>query len=322
MGNIIVTGGAGFIGSHFLDLLDKKIESKIYVLDNLNYASNIQNVPKGSKFEFVWCDISNEDHVNYIFQKLKPNKVFHFAAESHVDNSIRNYRPFLEVNVIGTINLMNASLSVGVDKFHFISTDEVYGSLNYEDKELFKETTPIDPRNPYSASKAAAEHYVKTWHNTYQLPFLITSSSNNYGPRQHYEKLIPKLITNSLNNKITYLYGGGHQIRDWLFVSDHCQAIWQLDQKNIINEKFNIGGDCELQNIILCKKVLDILDKSYDLLQPSYEDNIINSSRPGQDQRYGTDFSKITKFIGWKPTVEFDLALESTVRWYYDKVVE
>ena len=322
MENIIVTGGAGFIGSHFLDLLEKKIDTKIYILDNLNYASNIENIPKSTQFEFLWCDISNEEHVNYIFKKYKPIKIFHFAAESHVDNSIKNYRPFLEVNVIGTINLMNASLLVGVEKFHFISTDEVYGSLGYEDNELFTETTPIDPGNPYSASKAAAEHYIKTWHNTYQLPFLITSCSNNFGPRQHYEKLIPKLIKNAINNKVTYMYGGGHQIRDWLFVGDHCQAIWQLDEQGIINEKFNIGGRCELQNIVLSKKVMDILEKPYDLLEPSYEDHIINSFRPGQDQRYGTDFSKITKYIGWQPYSDFDEELELTVRWYLDKLVK
>ena len=178
----LVTGGAGFIGSNFLHYISKDTDliEPVIVIDNLSYAADQKFIPDTDQFIFEWCDISNERNVNYIFEKYKPRKVFHFAAESHVDRSIKNYRPFLESNVIGTINLLNASLKAEVEKFHHISTDEVYGSLEYWDKILFKETTPYDPRNPYSASKAASDYFVKTWHNTYGIPYLITNCSNNY----------------------------------------------------------------------------------------------------------------------------------------------
>ena len=327
MVDIIVTGGAGFIGSHFLHFLQEKVSSKIVILDNLTYAADIRNIPKTSQFEFVWCDISNEQHVNYIFEKYKPKKVFHFAAESHVDNSIKNYRPFLESNIIGTINLLNASLEVELEKFHHVSTDEVYGSLDYNDTELFLESTQIDPRNPYSASKAAAEHYVRSWNNTYQLPYIITSCSNNYGPNQHHEKLIPRVIKNALANEKTYMFGGGHQIRDWLYVTDHCNAIWEIEEKKIINDKFNIGGDCELQNIEVTKMILDKLNKPYDLIGFSDKDEIHpkgeNPSapyfRPGQDSRYGTDFSKLNSKTGWNPIINFEDGLNKTIESYLSK---
>ena len=315
---IIVTGGAGFIGSHFLEYIKDRTDSKIIVLDKLTYAANKNNIPNSPNIEFLWCDIANEDHINYIFNKYKPKNIYHFAAESHVDNSIKNYRPFLESNVIGTINLLNASLSCNIEKFHHISTDEVYGSLDYDDTELFKETTQINPRNPYSASKAAAEHYVTSWNNTYDLPYIITSCSNNYGPHQHHEKLIPRVIKNALSDNKTYMFGGGHQIRDWIYVEDHCEAIWKIEENKVINEKFNIGGDCELQNIVVTKKILDLLSKSHDLCAISSKDDIHPAPyfRPGQDSRYGTDFSKLKEFIGWTPKTDFDSGLKKTLDWY------
>lgn len=308
----LVTGGAGFIGSNFLHYMKKVTNEKVIVLDNLTYAADLRFIPEDPQFEFVWCDITNENHVDYIFRKYKPRKVFHFAAESHVDNSITNYRPFLESNVVGTINLLNASLSVDVQKFHHISTDEVYGSLEYEDTELFTEETPYDPRNPYSASKAASDHYVRTWHNTYGLPYLITNCSNNYGPHQHSEKLIPKVINNALKDQVTYMYGGGQQIRDWLYVYDHCRAIWTLEEQRVMNDRFNIGGDCELQNIEVTKKILDILDKPHSLID-------VSNARPGQDKRYGMSFEKLTQRTGWIPHFDFDAALKMTVDWYLQK---
>ena len=304
---ILVTGGAGFIGSNFLHYLHKVTEEKVVVLDSLTYAANEKYIP--DHCEFIWCDIRNEEHVNYIFNKYRPTKVFHFAAESHVDRSIGNSNPFISTNINGTINLLNASLSVEVEKFHHISTDEVYGSLDYDDTELFKETTPYDPRNPYSATKAAAEHFVTSWHNTYGLPYLITSSSNNYGPGQHEEKLIPKVVTNAMKDEITYMHDGGEQIRDWIHVNDHCDAILTLDKQNVINDKFNIGGGCELQNIQVTKKILDLLDKPYSLIG-------VDNARPGVDKRYGTDFSKLTERTGWIPQVEFDKGLSETVDFY------
>jgi dTDP-glucose 4,6-dehydratase len=305
----LVTGGAGFIGSNFLHYMQKVTNEKVIVLDNLTYAADMRFIPQDSQFEFVWCDITNEQHVDHIFHKYKPRKVFHFAAESHVDNSIKNYRPFLESNVVGTINLLNASVAIDLQKFHHISTDEVYGSLEYDDENLFTEDTPYDPRNPYSASKAASDHYVKTWHNTYGLPYVITNCSNNYGPHQHREKLIPKVIDNALNDKVTYMYGGGHQIRDWLYVHDHCRAIWTIEEQRILNDNFNIGGGCELQNIKVTKKILDILDKPHSLVG-------VSTGRPGQDKRYGMSYDKLTQRTGWIPHMDFDSALEMTVDWY------
>ena len=308
----MVTGGAGFIGSNFLHFLTEKTSEPIVVLDNLTYAGDMRFIPVTKQVKFEWCDISNEDHVLFLFEKYKPRKIWHFAAESHVDNSIANYRPFLEANVVGTINLLNASLNVEVDKFHHISTDEVYGSLDYDDTELFTEETPYNPKNPYSASKAASDHYVKTWHNTYDLPYLITNCSNNYGLRQHVEKLIPKVIGRALIDDVTYMYGGGQQVRDWLYVKDHCEAIWSLEEQGIINNHFNIGGGCEMRNIDVTKKILDLLKKPYDLIGISHE-------RPGQDKRYGINYDKLTKCTGWKPRTDFEYGLRTTVSWYLER---
>tara|TARA_Y100001963_G_scaffold88909_1_gene122854 strand:+ start:374 stop:1303 length:930 start_codon:yes stop_codon:yes gene_type:complete len=307
--SIVVTGGAGFIGSNFVHFLLGVTDEEIVVIDNLTYAANKDYVPRQATF--IECDISDQDHVDEVFQKHKPSKIFNFAAESHVDSSIANVDPFITTNIIGTVNLLRSSVKYNVQKFHHVSTDEVYGSLEYGSEQLFREDTPYDPRNPYSASKAAAEHMVKAWHNTYGLPYLITSAANNYGPRQHKEKLVPKVIDNALNNRVTNMYGGGQQIRDWIYVDDHCNAIWTLDQQNIINDKFNIASGCELPNIVITKKILDLLDKPHSLIG-------VSNDRPGQDQRYGTDFSKLTHRTGWSPNKKFEDGLKQTVEWYLD----
>ena len=307
---IIVTGGAGFIGSNFLHHLTKVTDEEVVVLDNITYAANESYIP--SQHKFIWCDISDAEHVEYIFNKVKPTKVFNFAAESHVDNSIKDVTPFISTNITGTVNLLRSSVTHEVEKFHHISTDEVYGSLEYGEEGLFTEETPYDPRNPYSATKAAAEHMVRTWYNTYGLPYLITSSSNNYGPGQHEEKLIPKVIKNALNDEITYMHDGGEQIRDWMHVDDHCCAIWTLDQKKVLNDKFNIGGGCEVQNIEVTRKILDMLNKPHSLIG-------VSNDRPGVDKRYGTDFSKLTERTGWVPQIPFDAGLGGTVRFYMNK---
>ena len=307
---IIVTGGAGFIGSNFLHYLTKVTDEEVVVLDNITYAANESYIP--SQHKFMWCDISDTEHVEYIFNKFKPTKVFNFAAESHVDNSIKDVTPFITTNITGTVNLLRSSVTHEVEKFHHISTDEVYGSLEYGEEGLFTEETPYDPRNPYSATKAAAEHMVRTWHNTYGLPYLITSSSNNYGPGQHEEKLIPKVIKNALNDEITYMHDGGEQIRDWMHVDDHCCAIWTLDEKKVLNDKFNIGGGCEMQNIEVTRKILDMVNKPHSLIG-------VSNDRPGVDKRYGTDFSKLTKRTGWVPQIPFDAGLGGTVRFYMNK---
>ena len=307
---IIVTGGAGFIGSNFLHHLTKVTDEEVVVLDNITYAANESYIP--SQHKFIWCDISDAEHVEYIFNKVKPTKVFNFAAESHVDNSIKDVTPFINTNITGTVNLLRSSVTHEVEKFHHISTDEVYGSLEYGEEGLFTEKTPYDPRNPYSATKAAAEHMVRTWYNTYGLPYLITSSSNNYGPGQHEEKLIPKVIKNALNDEITYMHDGGEQIRDWMHVDDHCCAIWTLDEKKVLNDKFNIGGGCEVQNIEVTRKILDMLNKPHSLIG-------VSNDRPGVDKRYGTDFSKLTERTGWVPQIPFDAGLGGTVRFYMNK---
>jgi len=310
---IIVTGGAGFIGSNFLHHLTRVTDEEVVVLDNITYAANESYIP--SQHKFIWCDISDAEHVEYIFNKVKPTKVFNFAAESHVDNSIKDVTPFISTNITGTVNLLRSSVTHEVEKFHHISTDEVYGSLEYGEEGLFTEETPYDPRNPYSATKAAAEHMVRTWYNTYGLPYLITSSSNNYGPGQHEEKLIPKVIKNALNDEITYMHDGGEQIRDWMHVDDHCCAIWTLDEKKVLNDKFNIGGGCEVQNIEVTRMILDMLNKPHSLIG-------VSNDRPGVDKRYGTDFSKLTKRTGWVPQIPFDAGLGGTVKFYTDKYLQ
>ena len=307
---LLVTGGAGFIGSNFLHYLLTVTDEEIVVVDSITYAANKEYVP--SQCTLVECDIGDKEHVDEVFAKYKPRKVFNFAAESHVDNSIKDVDPFIRTNITGTCNLLRASVDNDVHKFHHVSTDEVYGSLEYDDTKLFSEDTPYDPRNPYSASKAGAEHMVRTWNNTYGLPYLITSAANNYGPRQHPEKLIPKVIDNALNNRVTNMYGGGQQIRDWIYVEDHCRAIWTLDEQNILNDKFNISAGHELPNIEVTKKILSILDKPHTLIGTSNE-------RPGQDQRYATDYSKLRKKTGWIPKAKFDEALKDTVEWYLNQ---
>ena len=189
----------------------------------------------------------------------------------------------------------------------------MYGSLEYDDVELFKETTPYDPRNPYSASKAASDYFVKTWHNTYGIPYLITNCSNNYGPHQHVEKLIPLVVSNALQDKVTYMHQGGHQVRDWLYVYDHCAAIWELEWQGIINNHFNIGGGCEMRNIDVTKMILSLMKKPYTLIG-------INDERPGIDKRYGMDYNKMTQWTTWKPFTDFDLGLRATVTWYLDRL--
>jgi dTDP-glucose 4,6-dehydratase len=311
---ILVTGAAGFIGSNFLHYIHKKTDDEIVIVDNLTYASDIKFIDKlidNKRVKFIEIDIADEQAVDELFVSYKPNIVFHFAAESHVDNSIRNYRPFIQANILGTINLLNASRDV-VDKFHHISTDEVFGSLEYDDPNIFTEETLYNPRNPYSASKAASDYFVKAWHNTYGVPYLITNCSNNYGPRQHPEKLIPLTITNAINDRMTYMHGGGNQIRDWLYVKDHCEAIWMLYEQGIMNDTFNIGGSCEKKNIDVVKDILDILGKSHDLIG-------VTADRPGHDKRYAMDHSKLTNAIGWKPGDKWLENINSTIQWYLSR---
>ena len=301
---ILVTGGAGFIGSNFLQHLKIVTDEEIVCVDKLTYAGKRNNVP--SKAKLYVADIAGEDAIKTIFERHDIKTVFHFAAESHVDNSIKDCSEFIRTNIVGTVNLLNASLKHNVEKFMHISTDEVYGSI---ENGSFTEETNYDPRNPYSASKASSDHFVRAFHNTYGLPTVITNCSNNYGPRQHKEKLIPQTILNLLNDKKIPVYGDGKQIRDWLYVQDHCEALIEVWKRGVVGEKYNIGGECEVQNIDLIKKIISLMGK---------DDSMIEyvKDRPGHDRRYSTDISKITKDLNWKPRFDIDDGLTKTIEWY------
>jgi dTDP-glucose 4,6-dehydratase len=301
---ILVTGGAGFIGSNFLQHLKIVTDEEIVCVDKLTYAGKRNNVP--SKAKLYVADIAGEDAIKTIFERHDIKTVFHFAAESHVDNSIKDCSEFIRTNIVGTVNLLNASLKHNVEKFMHISTDEVYGSI---ENGSFTEETNYDPRNPYSASKASSDHFVKAFHNTYGLPTVITNCSNNYGPRQHKEKLIPQTILNLLNDKKIPVYGDGKQIRDWLYVQDHCEALIEVWKHGVVGEKYNIGGECEVQNIDLIKKIISLMGKDETMIE-------YVKDRPGHDRRYSTDISKITKDLNWKPRFDIDDGLTKTIEWY------
>ena len=301
---ILVTGGAGFIGSNFLQHLKIVTDEEIVCVDKLTYAGKRNNVP--SKAKLYVADIAREDAIKTIFERHDIKTVFHFAAESHVDNSIKDCSEFIRTNIVGTVNLLNASLKHNVEKFMHISTDEVYGSI---ENGSFTEKTNYDPRNPYSASKASSDHFVRAFHNTYGLPTVITNCSNNYGPRQHKEKLIPQTILNLLNDKKIPVYGDGKQIRDWLYVQDHCEALIEVWKHGVVGEKYNIGGECEVQNIDLIKKIISLMGKDESMIE-------YVKDRPGHDRRYSTDISKITKDLNWKPRFDIDDGLTKTIEWY------
>ena len=301
---ILVTGGAGFIGSHLLESLVNYCDDEIVCIDALTYASDKNNIP--SKVLLYPYDISNKDEVSEVFAAYKPNYVFHLAAESHVDNSIEDCSPFIQSNIIGTVNLLNASLEYGVEKFMHISTDEVYGSI--EDGS-FTEDTIYNPRNPYSASKASSDHFVMAYHTTYGLPVVITNCSNNYGPRQYKEKMIPKTIKNLISGNKIPVYGTGEQIRDWLYAQDHCEALIKVWKEGQVGEKYNIGGECEIRNIDLVKMIIDIMQKDESMIE-------FVEDRPGHDFRYSTDISKIKNTLGWSPKFTLEQGLEKTIEWY------
>jgi|TARA_B100001964_G_C14177806_1_gene574680 dTDP-glucose 4,6-dehydratase len=304
---IFVTGGAGFIGSNFVHYLSGKGYDDIVILDKLTYAGDMDNLYP-LEYPVKGVDIADEYRLAELFARYKPKAIFHFAAETHVDNSISDVYPFVDTNVIGTVNLLNLSVKHEVDRFHHISTDEVYGALGYDD-DPFSETTPYDPQNPYSASKASSDHFVMSYHNTYGLPTVITNCSNNYGPRQNKEKLIPKIITNILDEKKIPVYGKGENIRDWIYVDDHCKAILDVFYAGGVGEKYNIGGECEIKNIDLVKNIIDLMGASEDLIE--YVDD-----RPGHDLRYAIDNAKIKDTLNFQPQHTLEEGLEKTIKWY------
>tara|TARA_B100001996_G_scaffold71557_1_gene52496 strand:+ start:1416 stop:2348 length:933 start_codon:yes stop_codon:yes gene_type:complete len=309
---IFITGAAGFIGSNFAHYLASKGIDEVVILDKLTYAGDMDNL-YDLKFPVKGVDLAYGSHLEELFKKYKPRFIFHFAAETHVDNSINDVYPFVDANVIGTVNLLDLSVKYGVEKFHHISTDEVYGALGYNDPP-FTEETPYDPQNPYSASKAASDHFVMAYHNTYGLPVVITNCSNNYGPRQHKEKLIPKTITNIMQGKKIPVYGKGENIRDWIYVEDHCKGILEVFYGGGVGEKYNIGGECEVKNIDLVKTIIKVMGASEDLIE--YVDD-----RPGHDLRYAIDNAKIRETLNFRPDHTLEEGLRKTITWYqYDRI--
>ena len=301
---ILVTGGAGFIGSNLLHHLIKNLDEEIICIDKLTYAADRNNVPDGIKFYAT--DIADEHNCEYIFKKHKPKTIFHLAAESHVDNSIKDCSQFLHTNINGTVNFLNLSVKYEVEKFIHISTDEVYGSI---EKGYFTELSNYNPRNPYSASKAASDHFVMAYHTTYGLPTIITNCSNNYGPRQDVEKMIAKTITNLMQGKKVPVYGDGKQVRDWLYVQDHCEALSTIAERGRIGEKYNIGGECEIRNIDLVRMILDRMNMKENMIE--YVED-----RPGHDRRYSTDITKIRHELKWSPRFSIEQGLDKTIEWY------
>ncbi len=322
--NILITGGAGFIGSHAIrHLVNNYPDYKIVNLDKLTYAGNLENlrdVENYTNYEFVKGDIYDAAFLNDLFNDYAFDGIIHLAAESHVDRSITDPNEFIKTNVVGTVNLLNVAKSHWQDDFrgklfYHVSTDEVYGSLGPEG--YFTEETPYDPKSPYSASKASSDHMVRAYYNTYGLPVIVSNCSNNYGPNQFPEKLIPLFINNIKNNRELPVYGKGENIRDWLYVEDHAKAIDFIYHKGRIGETYNIGGDNEWKNIDLIRKLCEIMDRKLGR-EPGSSAKLITfvKDRAGHDMRYAIDCSKVKNELGWQQEVSFEEGLEKTVDWY------
>lgn len=310
---IVTIGSAGFIGGNFLHHLYKENPHRqVICVDSLTYASNYNYIKPLIDCGFVLfrkCDITDKEGIKKIFTEFNPTKIINFAAESHVDNSIQNYQPFIQTNILGTINLLECCRNLSnLEKFIHISTDEVYGSLELYDENSFTENTPYRPNSPYSASKACSDHWVRAFNVTYGLPIIITNCSNNYGPAQNKEKLIPKIINNALNNIEIPIYGNGDNVRDWLYVDDHCKAINLVLKKGRIGETYNIGGGVETSNLNLAKTILDIMNKPHSLI------SFVND-RLGHDKRYSINCDKIKKELGYIPDYNIMEGLRKTIDW-------
>ena len=325
----LVTGGAGFIGSAVARRLIRETPHHVLVVDKLTYAGNLASlapVADDPRFRFLRADIADAAAMRAAMAEFRPDVVMHLAAESHVDRSIDGPGEFVQTNVVGTFTLLQAalehwrSLPPGTERdgfrFHHVSTDEVFGSLGEDG--LFREDTPYDPRSPYSASKAASDHFVRAWHHTYGLPVVVTNCSNNYGPYHFPEKLIPLVILNALDGKPLPVYGKGDQIRDWLYVEDHARALYTVVTTGVMGETYNIGGHNEKQNLEVVHTICDLLDEMVPKAG-SYRDQITYvADRPGHDRRYAIDASKMSAELDWQPQETFESGIRKTVQWYLD----
>ena len=314
MKKMLITGGAGFIGSNFIHyILSKYNDYQVINLDKLTYAANLDNlkdIEDNKNYRFIHGDIADQEFIFKLFENEKFDIVINFAAQSHVDNSILNPQIFTITNILGTQVLLDACRKYNIKRFHQVSTDEVYGELPLDDKNiLFTEKTPLNPSSPYSASKASADMLVKSYYRTYSLPITISRCSNNYGPYQHLEKLIPLMISKAINNDNLPVYGNGLNVRDWLHVYDHCTAIDLIIHEGKIGEIYNIGGNNEKSNIDVVKIILKELGKSEKLIK------YVND-RPGHDLRYAIDSTKIKTTLNWKPVYSFEKGILDTIKWY------
>ena len=327
MKNMLVTGGCGFIGANFIRYLLKESDynGRIINVDNLTYAGNLENlagveIDYPEQYIFIKADICDGNLIMKIFADYQIDSVCHFAAESHVDRSIVKPDAFIQTNIVGTFNLLESARSRldHMIRFHHISTDEVYGSLGREG--YFTETTPYRPNSPYSASKASSDHLVRAFHKTYDLPMTISNCSNNYGPYQFPEKLIPLIILNALEGKSLPVYGDGGNVRDWLYVRDHCTAIWKIMKQGKNGDTYNVGGNSEMENIKLVEMICDVLDEMDRFPDKRSRRDLITfvKDRPGHDRRYAIDFGKLSRELSWFPEASLETGIRDTIKWYME----
>jgi dTDP-glucose 4,6-dehydratase len=324
MKKILITGGAGFIGSHVVRLfVNRYPDYQICNVDLLTYAGNLENladVENQPNYRFIRADITDPQAMQQVFQEVRPDAVIHLAAESHVDRSIKDPMAFIYTNVVGTVNLLNAAKELWQDNhddhlFYHVSTDEVYGSLDHGG--YFTETTPYDPKSPYSASKASSDHFVRAYHNTYGLPVVVSNCSNNYGPNHFPEKLIPLCIHNIKNKRPLPVYGKGENVRDWLYVEDHARAIDVIFHRGTVGDTYNIGGFNEWKNIDIVRLLCQTMDRKLGRESGTSEQLItFVKDRAGHDLRYAIDATKLTNELGWKPSLQFEEGIEKTIDWY------